>query len=154
MATHLKIEDKPPAFEAPDQNGETKRLSDYAGKKLILYFYPKDNTPGCTAEACSLRDGKAVLQEKGFEIVGVSPDTVQSHQRFIAKKELNFTLLSDPEHRVAEAYGVWGEKKFMGRVSMGILRTTFVIGADGVIEKVFEKVRTADHFQQILEAYE
>ena len=94
------------------------------------------------------------MQEKGFEIVGVSPDTVQSHQRFIAKKELNFTLLSDPEHRVAEAYGVWGEKKFMGRVSMGILRTTFVIGADGVIEKVFEKVRTADHFQQILEAYE
>ena len=154
MATHLKIGDKAPAFEAPDQNGETKRLSDYAGKKLILYFYPKDNTPGCTDEACSLRDGKAVLQEKGFEIVGVSPDTVQSHQRFIAKKELNFTLLSDPEHRVAEAYGVWGEKKFMGRVSMGILRTTFVIGADGVIEKVFEKVRTADHFQQILEAYE
>lgn len=154
MATHLKIGDKAPAFEAPDQNGETKRLSDYAGKKLILYFYPKDNTPGCTAEACSLRDGKAVLQEKGFEIVGVSPDTVQSHQRFIAKKELNFTLLSDPEHRVAEAYGVWGEKKFMGRVSMSILRTTFVIGADGVIEKVFEKVRTADHFQQILEAYE
>lgn len=154
MAIHLKIGDKAPAFEAPDQNGETKRLSDYAGKKLILYFYPKDNTPGCTAEACSLRDGKAVLQEKGFEIVGVSPDTVQSHQRFIAKKELNFTLLSDPEHRVAEAYGVWGEKKFMGRVSMGILRTTFVIGADGVIEKVFEKVRTADHFQQILEAYE
>ena len=154
MATHLKIGDKAPAFEAPDQNGETKRLSDYAGKKLILYFYPKDNTPGCTAEACSLRDGKAVLQEKGFEIVGVSPDTVQSHQRFIAKKELNFTLLSDPEHRVAEAYGVWGEKKFMGRVSMGILRTTFVIGADGVIEKVFEKVRTADHFQQILEAYD
>ncbi len=154
MATHLKIGDNAPAFEAPDQNGETKRLSDYAGKKLILYFYPKDNTPGCTAEACSLRDGKAVLQEKGFEIVGVSPDTVQSHQRFIAKKELNFTLLSDPEHRVAEAYGVWGEKKFMGRVSMGILRTTFVIGADGGIEKVFEKVRTADHFQQILEAYE
>ena len=154
MATHLKIGDKAPAFEAPDQNGETKRLSDYAGKKLILYFYPKDNTPGCTAEACSLRDGKAVLQEKGFEIVGVSPDTVQSHQRFIAKKELNFTLLSDPEHRVAEAYGVWGEKKFMGRVSMGILRTTFVIGADGVIEKVFVKVGRAERFQQILEAYE
>ncbi len=154
MATHLKIGDKAPVFEAPDQNGETRRLSDYAGKKLILYFYPKDNTPGCTAEACSLRDGRAVLQERGFEVVGVSPDTVQSHQWFIEKKELNFTLLSDPEHRVAEAYGVWGEKKFMGRVSMGILRTTFVIGADGVIEKVFEKVRTADHFQQILEAYE
>ena len=154
MATHLKIGDKAPVFEAPDQNGETRRLSDYAGKKLILYFYPKDNTPGCTAEACSLRDGRAVLQERGFEVLGVSPDTVQSHQRFIAKKELNFTLLSDPEHRVAEAYGVWGEKKFMGRVSMGILRTTFVIGTDGVIEKVFEKVRTADHFQQILEAYE
>lgn len=154
MATHLKIGDKAPVFEAPDQNGETRRLSDYAGKKLILYFYPKDNTPGCTAEACSLRDGRAVLQERGFEVVGVSPDTVQSHQRFIEKKELNFTLLSDPEHRVAEAYGVWGEKKFMGRVSMGILRTTFVIGADGVIEKVFEKVRTADHFQQILKAYE
>ncbi len=154
MATHLKIGDKAPAFEALDQNGETKRLSDYAGKKLILYFYPKDNTPGCTAEACSLRDGRTVLQEKGFEVVGVSPDTVQSHQRFIEKKELNFTLLSDPEHHLAEAYGVWGEKKFMGRVSMGILRTTFVIGADGVIEKIFEKVRTADHFEQILEAYQ
>lgn len=154
MATHLKIGDKAPAFEAPDQNGETKRLSDYTGKKLILYFYPKDNTPGCTAEACSLRDGRTVLQEKGFEIVGVSPDTIQSHQRFIEKKELNFTLLSDPEHHLAEAYGVWGEKKFMGRVSMGILRTTFVIGADGVIEKIFEKVRTADHFEQILEAYQ
>lgn len=154
MATHLKIGDKAPAFEAPDQNGETKRLSDYAGKKLILYFYPKDNTPGCTAEACSLRDGRTVLQEKGFEIVGVSPDTIQSHQRFSEKKELNFTLLSDPEHHLAEAYGVWGEKKFMGRVSMGILRTTFVIGADGVIEKIFEKVRTADHFEQILEAYQ
>lgn len=154
MATHLKIGDKAPAFEAPDQNGETKRLSDYAGKKLILYFYPKDNTPGCTAEACSLRDGRTVLQEKGFEIVGVSPDTIQSHQRFIEKKELNFTLLSDPEHHLAEAYGVWGEKKFMGRVSMGILRTTFVIGVDGVIEKIFEKVRTADHFEQILEAYQ
>lgn len=154
MATHLKIGDKAPAFEAPDQNGETKRLSDYAGKKLILYFYPKDNTPGCTAEACSLRDGRTVLQEKGFEIVGVSPDTIQSHQRFIEKKELNFTLLSDPEHHLAEAYGVWGEKKFMGRVSMGILRTTFVIGIDGVIEKIFEKVRTADHFEQILEAYQ
>lgn len=154
MATHLKIGDKAPAFEAPDQNGETKRLSDYAGKKLILYFYPKDNTPGCTAEACSLRDGRTVLQEKGFEIVGVSPDTIQSHQRFIEKKELNFILLSDPEHHLAEAYGVWGEKKFMGRVSMGILRTTFVIGADGVIEKIFEKVRTADHFEQILEAYQ
>ena len=154
MATHLKIGDKAPAFEVPDQNGETKRLSDYAGKKLILYFYPKDNTPGCTAEACSLRDGRTVLQEKGFEIVGVSPDTIQSHQRFIEKKELNFTLLSDPEHHLAEAYGVWGEKKFMGRVSMGILRTTFVIGADGVIEKIFEKVRTADHFEQILEAYQ
>lgn len=154
MATHLKIGDKAPAFEAPDQNGETKRLSDYAGKKLILYFYPKDNTPGCTAEACSLRDGRTVLQEKGFEIVGVSPDTIQSHQRFIEKKELNFTLLSDPEHHLAEAYGVWGEKKFMGRVSKGILRTTFVIGVDGVIEKIFEKVRTADHFEQILEAYQ
>ena len=150
----MNVGDKAPETLGINEKGEEIRLSDYKGKKLVLYFYPKDNTPGCTAEACSLRDGKAVLQEKGFEIVGVSPDTVQSHQRFIAKKELNFTLLSDPEHRVAEAYGVWGEKKFMGRVSMGILRTTFVIGADGGIEKVFEKVRTADHFQQILEAYE
>ena len=150
----LKEGDRMPEFRVQDQDGNTVTDKDFAGKRIVLYFYPKDSTPGCTAEACSLRDGKAVLQEKGFEIVGVSPDTVQSHQRFIAKKELNFTLLSDPEHRVAEAYGVWGEKKFMGRVSMGILRTTFVIGADGVIEKVFEKVRTADHFQQILEAYE
>ena len=152
MATHLKIGDKAPAFEAPDQNGETKRLSDYAGKKLILYFYPKDNTPGCTAEACSLRDGKAVLQEKGFEIVGVSPDTVQSHQRFIAKKELNFTLLSDPEHRVAEAYGVWGEKKMYGRAYMGTFRTTFIINEEGIIERIItpKEVKTKEHAQQIL----
>ena len=121
---------------------------------MILYFYPKDNTPGCTAEACSLRDGRDTLRRMGFEVVGVSPDSEKSHQGFIAKQGLNFTLLADTDKKIAEAYGVWGEKKFMGRTFMGILRTTFVIDEQGVIEKIFDKVRTKDHFEQIVEAYQ
>ena len=149
----LKRGDKAPEILGVDQAGKEIRLSDFAGSKLILYFYPKDNTPGCTAEACSLRDGRDELREMGFEVVGVSPDSEKSHRGFIEKQGLNFTLLSDPDKVVAKAYGVWGEKKFMGRTFMGILRTTYVIDEKGMIERVLDKVRTKDHFEQIVEAY-
>jgi len=149
----LKAGDPAPAFSGRDQAGNTVTLDSLRGKRVILYFYPKDNTPGCTAEACSLRDGKAELERMGFTIIGVSPDSEKSHQGFIAKHSLNFPLLADTDHAIATAYGVWGEKKFMGRTHMGILRTTFVIGADGKIEKIFDKVDTARHFEQIADSY-
>lgn len=152
--TQLKIGDKAPLFTGTDQDGKSISLSDFRGRKVILYFYPKDNTPGCTAEACSLRDGRAELQRMGFEVIGVSPDSVKSHQGFIAKHGLNFPLIADADKSIAAAYGVWGEKKFMGRTYMGILCTTFVIGPDGTIEKIFDKVNTKDHFTQIVEAYQ
>lgn len=152
--TQLKIGDKAPQFTGADQDGKSISLSDFRGRKVILYFYPKDNTPGCTAEACSLRDGRAELQRMGFEVIGVSPDSVKSHQGFIAKHGLNFPLIADADKSIATAYGVWGEKKFMGRTYMGILRTTFVIGSDGTIEKIFDKVNTKDHFTQIVGAYQ
>lgn len=149
----LKIGDNAPGFKAKDQDGNDISLSDFAGKKVILYFYPKDNTPGCTAEACSLRDGKSELERMGFVIVGVSPDSGKSHRNFIDKHSLNFTLISDPDKEVAQAYGAWGLKKFMGREYMGIFRKTFVIDEDGRIEKVFDKVDTKRHFEQIADSY-
>ena len=149
----LKTGDPAPAFEAVDQDGNMKTLADYRGRKLILYFYPKDNTPGCTAEACSLRDGRDTLRRMGFEVVGVSPDSEKSHRNFCDKHELNFTLLADTDHSVCEAFGVWAEKSMYGRKYMGVLRTTFVIDAEGRIEKVFTKVDTANHYRQILDAY-
>lgn len=149
----LTVGEKAPRFEGVDQNGNKISLEDFSGKKLILYFYPKDNTPGCTAEACSLRDGRDELRKMGFEVVGVSPDSAKSHLGFIAKHGLNFPLIADTDKAIAQAYGVWGEKKFMGRTYMGILRTTFVIDGQGVIEKIFDKVQTKDHFEQIAEAY-
>ena len=149
----LKTGDPAPAFEAVDQDGNMKTLADYRGRKLILYFYPKDNTPGCTAEACSLRDGRDTLRRMGFEVVGVSPDSEKSHRNFCAKHDLNFTLLADTDHSVCEAYGVWAEKSMYGRKYMGVLRTTFVIDAEGRIEQVFTKVDTKNHYQQILDAY-
>lgn len=152
----LKAGDKAPEFTALDQNGNSVSLAAVLaeGKKVILYFYPKDNTPGCTAEACSLRDGYSELLKKGFVVLGVSGDSEASHRKFIEKHQLPFTLLVDADHKIAEAYGTWGEKKFMGRTYMGMIRTTFIIGTDGVIEKVFEKVDTKNHFEQILKAYE
>jgi thioredoxin-dependent peroxiredoxin len=144
--------DKAPAFEGKDQNGNTIKLADYSGKKVVLYFYPKDDTPGCTAEACNLRDNYALLQEKGFEIIGVSADTEAKHQKFIAKYELPFPLIADTEKEVINAYGVWGEKKFMGKVYDGIHRVTYVIGEDGNVQKRFDKVKTKAHTEQILEA--
>lgn len=136
-------------FEAVSQNNEPVRLADYAGRKVILYFYPKDNTLGCTLEAKSLRDGKRALAEMGFEIVGVSPDSVKSHQNFCAKHELNFTLVADTDKSVATAYDVWKEKSMYGRKYMGIVRTTFIIDEQGKIIHIFDKVKTADHWQQI-----
>lgn len=147
----LKIGDKAPAFEAITQNGDTVTLDSLKGRRAILYFYPKDNTSGCTLEAKSMRDGKAALAEAGYEIYGISPDSQRSHQNFCAKHELNFTLLSDTEKRMVEAFGVWVEKKMYGRSYMGVQRTTFIIDAQGVVEHIFEKVNTANHYQQILD---
>ncbi|MBR2050053.1 MAG: thioredoxin-dependent thiol peroxidase [Rikenellaceae bacterium] len=147
----LKIGDKAPAFEVFTQNGDTVTLDSLRGRRAILYFYPKDNTSGCTLEAKSMRDGKAALAEAGYEIYGISPDSQRSHQNFCAKHELNFTLLSDTEKRMAEAFGVWVEKKMYGRSYMGIQRTTFIVDEQGVIEQIFEKVDTKNHYQQILD---
>lgn len=148
--THLKAGDKAPDFSGVDQNGTIVSLNDFKGKKLILYFYPKDNTPGCTAEACSLRDANAELSERGFSIVGVSKDSTTSHQKFAAKFTLSFPLIADVDHKIMEDYGVWGEKNFMGKTVIGTLRTTFVINENGVIEHVISNVKTKNHGDQIL----
>ncbi|MBR5877545.1 MAG: thioredoxin-dependent thiol peroxidase [Alistipes sp.] len=149
MAT-LKVGDLAPDFSSRTQTGEAFSLSDIKGQPTILYFYPKDNTSGCTLEAKSLRDGKEELQRRGYRIVGVSPDSEKSHQNFCAKHELNFTLLSDQDHSVCEAFGVWAEKSMYGRKYMGVLRKTFLIDAEGVITHIFDKVKTAEHYQQII----
>ena len=148
--THLKEGDKAPDFESIDQNGNPVKLSDYKGKKVILYFYPKDMTPGCTAEAKNLKEHYELLKEKGFEIIGVSADDVKRHQKFIEKYELPFTLIADTDKKVINAYGVWGPKKFMGKTFDGIHRTTFIIDEEGKIIKIISKVKTKEHAQQIL----
>lgn len=147
---HLKEGDQAPAFSAQNEKGEIVQLADFGGKKLVLYFYPKDDTPGCTAEACSLRDGYAKFQAKGYAILGVSPDSTKKHVKFIEKYSLPFSLLADEDHSVATAYGVWGPKKFMGRSYDGIHRTTFVIDESGKIEQIITKVNTDDHAGQLL----
>jgi len=152
--TTLKENDKAPDFSAKDQNGNIIQLKDFAGKKLILYFYPKDDTPGCTAEACNLKDNHNILLKKGFKILGVSADSEKSHQKFIDNYELPFPLISDKEKQLIKLYDVWGEKKFMGKTVIGILRTTFIINEKGIIEKIFTKVDTKNHTQQILESLE
>ena len=144
---------KAPEFKGVNQKGETIQVSDFKGKKVILYFYPKDDTPVCTAEACSLRDYYTELKEKGFEVIGVSADTSAKHEKFAAKYELPFHLIADTEKDVIESYGAWGLKKFMGREYEGIIRKTFVIDENGVIERLFEKVKTKAHAEQILESY-
>lgn len=149
----LKDGELAPDFVSKDQNGNPFTLSSLRGSRVILYFYPRDNTLGCSAEACSLRDGKSELTRMGFIIVGVSPDSEKSHQKFIEKKDLDFTLIADTDHSVAELYGVWALKKFMGKEYMGILRTTFIIDEQGLIEKIFEKVDTKNHFEQIVDSY-
>lgn len=147
---HLKVGDAAPDFAVVNEKNEVVRLSDFKGKKLVLYFYPKDDTPGCTAESCSLRDGYPMFQQKGYSILGVSPDSVKKHVKFIEKYSLPFSLLADESHEIAEAYGVWGEKKFMGRTYNGIHRTTFIIDENGVIERIIEKVDTSNHSEQLL----
>jgi peroxiredoxin Q/BCP len=148
--THLKVGDKAPSFEGLNQEEKKISLSDFSGKKLILYFYPKDNTPGCTAESCNLNENYDAWLEKGFEVVGVSPDSVKSHQKFQAKYDLKFNLIADTEKEILQAYGVWGEKSMYGKKYMGVLRTTFVIDEKGIIQEIFEKVETKDHTEQIL----
>ncbi len=147
---HLKAGDKAPDFSVLNEKGETVKLADFRGKKLVLYFYPKDDTPGCTAEACSLRDGYPKFLAQGYEILGVSPDSVKKHVKFIEKYDLPFSLLADEDKAVANAYGVWGPKKFMGRSYEGVHRTTFVIDASGKIEAIIEKVDTKNHAEQLL----
>ena len=149
---NLKAGDKAPQFEGVNQRGEKISLADFAGKKLILYFYPKDNTPGCTAEACNLNDNYEMWLEKGFEVVGVSPDSQKSHLKFIDKFGLKFNLISDTEKEILQAYGAWGLKKLYGREYMGVIRKTFIIDENGVIVEVFEKVKTKDHTNQIITA--
>lgn len=149
--TKLNIGDKAPDFNGLDQNGDSIKLDDFKGSKLILYFYPKDNTPGCNAEACNLRDNHAMWLSKGYKVLGVSPDKQASHQKFIAKFELPFPLISDTEKEIIKAYGAWGPKKLYGREYEGLLRSTFVISEDGIIEQIFMKVKTKDHTNQILE---
>jgi peroxiredoxin Q/BCP len=146
----LTIGDQAPDFESKDQNGNVVKLSDYRGKKVILYFYPKDDTSGCTAQACNLRDNYSDLKKEGYEVLGVSTDDEKSHQKFISKYELPFTLMADTDKQIVEKYGVWQEKSMYGRKYMGTMRYTFVINENGVIQDIITKVKTAEHTSQIL----
>ncbi|MEP5613913.1 MAG: thioredoxin-dependent thiol peroxidase [Cyclobacteriaceae bacterium] len=146
----LKAGDPAPQFESKDQNGNAVKLSDYKGKKVVLYFYPKDNTPGCTAESCNLRDNYDLLQKQGYIVLGVSSDNEKSHLKFIEKHDLPFSLIADTDKSVHELFGTWAEKSMYGRKYMGTLRSTFVIDEEGKIQEVIEKVKTKDHTSQIL----
>lgn len=146
----IEIGDKAPDFKGLNQDGKEVKLSDFLGKNLILYFYPKDSTPGCTAEACDLRDNYQMWQSKSYEILGVSPDSQKSHQKFIEKYNLPFDLISDTEKDILIAYNAWGEKSMYGKKYMGVLRKTYVINSKGIIENIFEKVKTKEHSNQIL----
>ncbi len=148
--SHLKVGDKAPEFKGVDQNGNTIDLNQYVGKKVVLYFYPKDDTPGCTAQACNLRDNFDVLKEKGIEVLGVSTDSIKSHAKFVDKFKLNFTLIADENKEIVEKFGVWGLKKFMGREYMGTNRMTFLIDESGVIEGIISKPKTNAHAEEIL----
>ena len=151
--TPLKEGDKAPFFKGLNQDGKEIIQADFKGKKLILYFYPKDNTSGCTAEACSLNEDYDTLTAKGFEVVGVSPDSATSHQKFIAKYNLSFNLIADTEKKILQDYGVWGEKSMYGRKYMGVFRTTFIINGEGIIEQVITKVDTKNAASQIMNHY-
>jgi peroxiredoxin Q/BCP len=147
----LKVGDSVPMFSAPDQDGNIVSNDQLLGKKLVLYFYPKDNTPGCTSEACDLRDNYNNFLSKGYEVLGVSPDSQKSHQGFIKKYKLPFRLLSDVDKKILEAFNAWGEKKLLGKSYMGVLRKTYIIDEKGVIINIFEKVNTKEHSKQIFE---
>ncbi|MBK7884609.1 MAG: thioredoxin-dependent thiol peroxidase [Chitinophagaceae bacterium] len=154
MAPHLKEGAKAPTFKGKDQNGNVISLADYAGKKVILYFYPEDGTPTCTVQACNLRDNFSLLKKNGFVVLGVSPDEEKKHKKFEQKFDLPFTLVSDPEHAIIDKYGVWGEKQLFGRKYMGLIRTTFLIDEKGIIKKIFSKPKSKQHAEEILEAWE
>ncbi|CAD5252724.1 MULTISPECIES: thioredoxin-dependent thiol peroxidase [unclassified Imperialibacter] len=146
----LKAGDKAPDFEVSDQNGKTVKLSDFQGKKVVLYFYPQDNTPTCTVEACNLRDNFSALKAKGYEVLGVSPDSAKKHTNFIKKFSLPFTLLADTDNKIIESYGLWAEKQMFGKKYMGVLRTTFIIDEKGIIERIIDDVKSKEHAEQIL----
>jgi len=146
----LNVGDKAPDFKIKNQDGKTVSLKDYKGKKIVLYFYPKDNTPGCTSESCNLRDNYSALRRKGYEVIGISSDSEKSHRNFIKKFQLPFTLLADIEKEVHHHYGTWVEKSMYGRKYMGTARVTFIINEKGIIEKIIDKVKTGDHTNQIL----
>ncbi len=150
--TELKEGDLAPDFKGNNQNGEAVALSDFKGKKVVLYFYPKDDTPGCTKEACNLRDNYEELQNQGYEVIGVSTDSANSHEKFARKYELPFNLIEDPDKEIVNNYGVYGEKNNYGKKSMGIKRTTFLIDENGKIEQIFKKVKTEEHAAQIMES--
>lgn len=154
MPVTLKEGDKAPNFKGPDENGKEIKLADFKGKKLILYFYPKDNTPGCIAEACDLRDNYQMWLDKGYAVVGVSPDDEASHQKFIAKHELPFPLIADTTKKVLNAYTAWGEKNMYGHIKEGVFRTTFIINEKGIIEKIFKRPKVKEHTEQIIGALE
>lgn len=151
--SELTAGSKAPAFSLKDQDGKTTKLKDYSGKKVALFFYPEDDTPTCTVEACNLRDNFALLKKKGVEVVGISPDDSAKHGKFIAKHKLPFTLLCDTDLKVMNAYGTWGEKNMYGKKYMGVLRTTVLINEDGKIHDVIRKVKSADHAAQIIEKW-
>jgi len=145
---------KAPAFKGLDQNGKSISLSDLKGKKVVLYFYPEDDTPTCTIQACNLRDNFGLLKNKGFTVIGVSPDEVKKHKKFEEKFDLPFTLIADPKHTIIDKYGVWGEKQLYGRKYIGLHRTTFLIDEKGIVKKIFLKPRSKQHTEDILKAWE
>jgi len=151
--THLTEGKKAPAFSGKDQNGNRVSLSDHRGKKVVLYFYPEDDTPTCTVQACNLRDNYAALKKQGFIILGVSPDEEKKHKRFEAKYDLPFTLIADTGHNIIDKYGVWGEKQLYGRTYMGLHRTTFLIDEKGVIRKIILKPKSKQHSEEIINAW-
>jgi peroxiredoxin Q/BCP len=150
MATHLQEGQKAPAFSAMDQDGNKVSLNDFKGQKVVLYFYPEDDTPTCTIQACNLRDNHSLLKQAGFKVIGISPDDEKKHQKFREKFSLPFTLLADPQHQIINKYGVWGEKNLYGRKYMGLHRTTFVIDEKGVIQKIFLRPKNKAHAEEIL----
>ena len=151
--THLTEGKKAPAFKGKDQNGKPVSLADYKGKKVVLYFYPEDDTPTCTVQACNLRDNFGLLKKQGFIVLGVSPDEEKKHKKFEAKYDLPFTLIADADHKIIDSYGVWGEKQMYGRTYMGLHRTTFLIDEKGVIRKIFLKPKSKQHTEEILKAW-
>ncbi len=152
--THLTEGKKAPAFKGKDQNGYPVSLADFTGKKIVLYFYPEDDTPTCTVQACNLRDNFSLLKKNGFIVLGVSPDEEKKHKKFEAKYDLPFTLIADPKHAVIDKYGVWGEKQLYGRTYMGLHRTTFLIDEKGIIRKIFLKPKSNQHTEEILNAWQ